>query len=144
MEEMARTLKLRLKRTVSDIAYRRQQMNAAFPEAMIRDPSPLTKALDCIPDKNDRHVLAAAIVAHASVIVTQNKKHFPQECLNPYGVVCQTADEFLINQYRQHKQLVLDKLDEQASAISKDRTFVISSLRAVAPKFVGLFEESSS
>jgi hypothetical protein len=30
-----------------------------------------------LPDANDRHVLAAAIVGHCDVIVTQNLKHFP-------------------------------------------------------------------
>src|SRR5882672_11412300 len=49
MQEMAKALKLKLHRTAADIAYRRQQMNAAFPEAMIPIPSALTKALDCIP-----------------------------------------------------------------------------------------------
>jgi len=144
LEEMARALELKLHRTAAEAAYRRQQMNAAFPEAMVTVPSALIKALDCIPDKNDRHVLAAAIMAHASVIVTQNKKHFPQECLDPYGVVCQNVDEFLINQYQRNKQLILDKLDDQAAAISKDRTFVITSLRPVAPKLVDLLQGSSS
>ena len=36
-----------------------------------------------LPDPNDRHVLAAAIVARCDVIVTQNLNHFPDDALEP-------------------------------------------------------------
>jgi hypothetical protein len=50
-----------------------------------------------LPDPNDRHVLAAAIVGRCDVIVTQNLKHFPAEALDPFGVEAQHPDEFLCN-----------------------------------------------
>jgi len=50
-----------------------------------------------LPDANDRHVLAAAIVGHCDVIVTQNLKHFPEATLAPYGINAQHPDEFLCN-----------------------------------------------
>jgi hypothetical protein len=101
----------------------------------------LLKAIDCIPDPDDRHVLAAAIVAHANTIVTQNIKHFPKECLKDYGVLCQTADEFLRHQYHLDPQLVLDKIDDQGIGIGKDRAYVVSSLRLSAPEFCKLLEK---
>jgi len=70
MEEMARALETKLRRTKAESAYRRQQMNKAFPEAMVAVPAELSKAIHCIPDNSDRHVLATAIVARADVIVT--------------------------------------------------------------------------
>src|SRR5271169_4459140 len=96
MAEMAKALKTKLNRTAAEIAHRRQQMNAAFPEAMVTFPPELLRAVECIPDESDRHVLAAAIMAHANAIVTQNTKHFPKDCLEKYGVLCQTADDFQI------------------------------------------------
>lgn len=39
-----------------------------------------------LPDADDRHVLAAAIRCNASVIVTFNRKDFPEEALLPYGI----------------------------------------------------------
>lgn len=115
-------------------------MNQAFPEAMVAVPCEILRAVDCIPDENDRHVLAAAIMGHANTIVSQNTKHFPKSCLDKFGVLCQTADDFLIHQYHLCPQLVLDKLDDQAAGVSRDRRYVIASLRASAPGFCKLLE----
>ena len=115
-------------------------MGEAFPEAMVPVPPELLEAVECIPHKNDRHVLAAAIMARADAIVTQNTKHFPKDCLGKYGVLCQTADEFLIHQYHLRPQLVLDKLEDQGIGISQDRKFVVNSLRLSAPEFCKCLE----
>jgi hypothetical protein len=85
-------------------------------------------------------VLAAAIVAHANVIVTQNTKHFPKDYLDEYGILCHNADDFLIHQYHLGGQLVLDKLDDQAAGITKSRDYVIKSLKNAAPKFAEMVE----
>jgi hypothetical protein len=50
-----------------------------------------------LPDPNDRHVLAAAIVGRCDVIVTQNLKDFPTEILASFGIEAQHPDEFLSN-----------------------------------------------
>jgi hypothetical protein len=115
-------------------------MKQAFPEAMVTFPSALLKAVECIPDKDDQHFLAAAIMARANAIVTQNTRHFPKDCCEKYGVLCQTPEDFLIDQYRLHPQLVLDKLDDQAAGISQSRKFVVASLKASVPKFSKLVD----
>jgi predicted nucleic acid-binding protein len=51
-----------------------------------------------LPDPNDRHVLAAAIVGACNAIITQNLKHFPHDALAPYGIETQHPDEFFCNQ----------------------------------------------
>nr|WP_255692675.1 PIN domain-containing protein [Luteimonas sp. XNQY3] len=50
-----------------------------------------------LPDPDDRHVLAAAIVGRCDVIVTQNLVDFPATALAPFGVDAQHPDAFLVN-----------------------------------------------
>jgi hypothetical protein len=115
-------------------------MQLAFPEALVAVPTELLNAAECLPDKNDRHVLAAAIMGRASAIITQNTKHFPKECLDKFGVICQSADEFLVDQYHLAWPLILDKLDDQAAAISQTRSTVVANLKKIAPEFCKLLE----
>lgn len=51
-----------------------------------------------LPDPDDRHVLAAAIVGRCDAIVTQNLKDFPAEALAPFGIETQHPDDFFCNQ----------------------------------------------
>jgi predicted nucleic acid-binding protein len=140
MTEMGRALRTKLRRTPEEVAHRRQQMNEAFPEAMVHFPAALLHAVPCIPDKDDRHVLAAAIMSRANCIVTQNTKHFPKECLDQFGVLCQTADDFLVRQYHLSGNVVLEKIDNQAAGIGQTREYIVSSLRASASQFCKLLE----
>jgi predicted nucleic acid-binding protein len=69
-------------------------MDAAVPEACITGYEPLIPALD-LPDPNDRHVLAAAIRAGASAIVTFNEKDFPAAVLQGFGLHTRHPDQFI-------------------------------------------------
>lgn len=51
-----------------------------------------------LPDLNDRHVVAAAVVGHADAIVTFNLKDFPAELIDKFGIDVQHPDDFLMNQ----------------------------------------------
>lgn len=74
----------------------RDLMNTAIRDCLITDYEALIPCLN-LPDPDDRHVLAAAILGRCDVIVTQNLKDFPQQVLNPYGIEAQHPDDFLSN-----------------------------------------------
>lgn len=86
----------------AQIAAAAQAMEDAIPDCLVVGYEHLIEGLK-LPDGDDRHVLAAAIVGHADAIVTFNEKDFPKEVLDPLGVEIQTPDEFVLN------QLMLDK-----------------------------------
>lgn len=74
----------------------RDLMNKATRDCLVTGYLTIVPTLE-LPDKNDRHVLAAAIVGRCDVIVTQNLKHFPCAVLADFGIEAQHPDEFLSN-----------------------------------------------
>ena len=71
-------------------------MERAVPDCLVTGHERMT--LDhALPDPNDEHVLAAAIQARASAIVTFNTEHFPEDALAPHGLHCVHPDDFLLD-----------------------------------------------
>ena len=78
----------------ADLERTRDLMDQATRDVLITGHESLIQALE-LPDPNDRHVLAAAIVGRCNVIVTANLKDFPESALTPFGIDAQHPDEFL-------------------------------------------------
>jgi predicted nucleic acid-binding protein len=74
-----------------------EQVNAAVPDCLVEDYEYLIDSLT-LPDTDDRHVLAAAIVGHADAIVTANLKDFPVKVMAKHGIEVQHPDDFIMNQ----------------------------------------------
>jgi predicted nucleic acid-binding protein len=72
----------------------RERMNAALRDCLVEEHEPLIEILD-LPDPDDRHVLAAAIKVNAQLIVTANRKHFPQGKLAQWDIKPKHPDEFV-------------------------------------------------
>lgn len=72
---------------------------AAWPKAEITVPEGAEDALS-LPDRDDRHVLAAAIEGGADVIMTLNLKDFPGRTLSRHGVRAEHPDPFLLACYQ--------------------------------------------
>jgi hypothetical protein len=73
----------------------RRLMNAATRDSLVEGYDDLIESVK-LPDEDDRHVLAAAIHAHASVIVTFNLRDFPPKVLRPYKIEAVNPDEFIL------------------------------------------------
>jgi predicted nucleic acid-binding protein len=94
-----------------DANKRISKANSAFPDALVQNYKGLIEHLE-LPDKHDRHVLAAAIKANAHLIVTNNIKDFPEGYLQSFSLSAKTADDFLTD--------VIDLNQEQAVAAFKE------------------------
>jgi predicted nucleic acid-binding protein len=77
------------------LAMLREQINDAVPDCLITGYEPRIQTLQ-LPDPDDRHVLAAAIHAHAQVIITTNLRHFPDDALQPHAITAQHPDRFVL------------------------------------------------
>lgn len=73
----------------------RRAMERAFEDASVFGYERLIGGLGPLPDLNDAHVIAAAVKTRASVIVTDNIRHFPMEVLAPLDLEAKTADAFI-------------------------------------------------
>ncbi|WP_186386221.1 PIN domain-containing protein [Stappia sp. TSB10P1A] len=77
-----------------DLAKTRAAMNAAVPDCLVEGYEPLIQSIE-LPDPDDRHVVAAAILTRASVIVTFNENDFPPAALAGFRLHTKHPDDFL-------------------------------------------------
>jgi predicted nucleic acid-binding protein len=94
----------------------RELMKRAIPDCMVTGHERLIAGLE-LPDRDDRHVLAAAIVAGAQTIVTANLKDFPDRLLKPHGVQALSPDEFVLDLIDLAPAAVIQSVSEQARAL---------------------------
>ncbi len=87
-----------------------------------------------LPDMNDRHVLAAAIIGHADCIVTDDKWGFDEKVISQYGIEVIDTDSFIINQ--------LDLDEYQALAAFKAMRLRWKNPESTSDDFCAVFEKN--
>jgi predicted nucleic acid-binding protein len=88
----------------------RDLMNSHVEESLVDGYEHLIPILD-LPDPDDRHVLAAAIIARADLIVTFNLKDFPANKLEHYSIEAVHPDDFIADLILVYPQVVADAVD---------------------------------
>lgn len=96
----------------------KELMNTALPAAMVAGYEKHIELIS-LPDPDDRHVVAAAIQAKASHILTWNLRDFPAGVLKKHGLVRQTPDAFLAGLYDDAPELLLGSLANARRNLSK-------------------------
>jgi predicted nucleic acid-binding protein len=94
---------------------------------------------------SDAHVLAAAVMGHADVIVTSNVRDFPERVVERYRIAVQSPDDFLIHLWWLDPATVVDVLREQAAGTAKPALTgadILARLRILTPGFVELVSRS--
>ncbi len=93
-EWMRNVLKNRPNLTLEQLTRTKQLMDRNVRDCLVTNYEYLIPQLQ-LPDKDDRHVLAAALAGGAEAIVTFNLSDFPQSILNQYNIIAQHPDEFI-------------------------------------------------
>lgn len=88
-------------------------MRREFADAEVDGWQPLEGTFG-LPDADDEHVLAAAVIAGAGAIVTENLKDFPADRIPP-GIQVLSAREFAKNTVALNPRLALAAVHEIAS-----------------------------
>ncbi len=117
-------------------------LRAFFPNALVTDYENLIPILT--NDPKDRHVLAAAIVTGASVIVTSNRKHFPRRATEPHSVMVHSPNAFLTGLFHVAPEPLGQIILDQAAALRKTQVTAADVLDRVAlhaPTFATLVRE---
>lgn len=147
-EEMHRNgVRLKKKRGASDeeaaAALDRvlDQMNAAFQDARLTDAAWRRHVAAMTNDPGDRHVLAAAVAADATHVVTSNMRHFPSRS-RPEGVKVQPPDSFLLERLADDQDAVVVAVLTMARRHSKPAHTPLDLARKMAvgpnvPRFGG-------
>lgn len=135
LDEVKRTQTSKLKppfpKELAD--YWRQEVTAAFPEAMIDGFDHLIPTLT--NDEKDRHVLAAAIQGNVSVIVTFNLRDFPNSALQQWGVEAVHPQDYLLTLYSINPGVVLSKIADIATDHGNEMQDVLIHLGKSVPSF---------
>ena len=139
LREMTKNLAEKWGKKPEQVKRREEAMRQHFPEALVEGYEDLIPAMK--NDLKDRHVLAAAVKSGAKLIVTYNKKHFPDESLSAYGIELQGPSDFLIGLYDLEPGIVAQKITEQAQNIDISLEDLLRKLRVNVPGFVTFFCE---
>jgi hypothetical protein len=109
----------------------RRLMSDALPTAMVSGYEEHLPRIT-LPDPNDRHVVAAAIAADATLVLTWNLRHFPASELKKFGLRRMTPDAFLSDLFDHLPQLVTSSLANARQNLNKSQVS--------ASEFIGILE----
>ncbi|MBL8516097.1 MAG: PIN domain-containing protein [Betaproteobacteria bacterium] len=104
--------------TEAQLATTCEQMNRAVPDSLVESHASIIPTLS-LPDPDDRHVLAAAIIGRADAIVTYNLRDFPADALHPFGIEAQHPDDFVMNQLELSKISALSAVKAMRQRLSR-------------------------
>ena len=70
-------------------------IKATLPSSLVNEDILPLVTQQILPDPADDHVLQAATISKANVIVTDNTRHFPEYIVSSYGIVVKMPDEVI-------------------------------------------------
>lgn len=98
--------------SAAQIKHRFDCMDEAFEDASVSGWESLEGSI-VLPDENDRHVVACALVGGADAIVTNNIRDFPDKTLAPLNIEVIRLDDFLLD--------IFDLVSEEIAAVIREQ-----------------------
>ncbi len=102
--------------SAASLARCRTLMDQHVPDSLVVGYESIIPSLN-LPDPDDRHVVAAAIRAGASVIVTFNLRDFPASSLAPHSIEAVHPDDFITGLWGESPFAVLDAVRRQRAGL---------------------------
>lgn len=118
MEEWARAS--RKKGAEADARLIGAAMHNQFPRAMVQGWENVATRLE-LPDPDDVHVLAAAIIGHADAIVTFNASDFPRHVLATEGLARRDPDGLLWELWSHDPAPVIAAVNQAVARASEEQ-----------------------
>jgi predicted nucleic acid-binding protein len=137
LDEVERNLVTQKRCTAEQAADLRTALNRVFPDAEVTGYEDRIEEMTNHP--KDRHVLAAAVVGEAELVVTSNMKDFPKAACTAAGVRAMNPDDFLLRALELHDGVkdvvrgVADRYGRLGRPCTHDE--LVSRLFLVTPKF---------
>ncbi|MSV30437.1 MAG: PIN domain-containing protein [Bryobacterales bacterium] len=134
IQEMKRALEKQIGLAPSKTAYLERELRRHFADSWITGFEPLAGKMT--NDEKDRHVLAAAVHAGARIIVTYNKRHFPEATISQWNVEALGPATFLEDLYVAAPQVVIERIHQQAANLGRSLAKQLKILAKAVPSFV--------
>jgi hypothetical protein len=99
-------------------SFLRREMVRAFPDAIVAAFEPLEGTFG-LPDPDDEHVVAAAVLGAAGAIVTHNVRDFPSRCL-PHGIAVLSPARFAADTVAVNPSAAARGLEQIAARSGRD------------------------
>ncbi|MCB0974043.1 MAG: PIN domain-containing protein [Actinobacteria bacterium] len=124
-------LKHRPDLTEPQLARTRRLVSEALPDASVTGYQHRINDFQLL-DPHDRHILAAAVTARASLVVTNNLRDFPPE-LPEHGINVVSADQFITHLATEDVGVVARVVEAPARGLSSPRMTTMNSLTDLPP-----------
>jgi hypothetical protein len=111
-------------------------MREFFADSMVTDYKALIEQMTNHP--KDRHVLAAAVASRADYLVTFNLKHFVSPPAAAHEAIVIGPSAFLKGVARLDREIVEERLGQQAAAIGLTVSDLLDRLAGSVPGFVSM------
>ena len=110
-----------------------KEVRSAFPNAICSDYQHLEPHMT--NDPKDHHVLAAAIHSGASHLLTFNLKDFPPASIEPWTILVEHPQEYLLNLYKTNPLQVVSRIASISSRRGTELEIEILRLGDALPLF---------